>query len=110
MSVGTYKYFEFFLGLHGEIWKKSDSRYVGGDWKYFIVINLSLHPVHQVLDIFGGWQCRWLFIFVTVSPKVFVSIKETLIMKYATKYFNANLEPPLIFGQVVSVQYSETVP
>jgi hypothetical protein len=54
MNINVYKNAEEsgenFLAERHECFGKG---YVGGHWKYPFVVNLSLHPVHEALDVFA---------------------------------------------------------
>ena len=45
-------------------------------WEDSFVVNVTLNPYHQMLDIGRGWHLGWSFIVLGVLPEVFESVSR----------------------------------
>lgn len=42
-------------------------------WKHLLVVDIALHPTHEMLNIFWCWHLGWSLVILRVLPEVFES-------------------------------------
>lgn len=63
-----------FAGLGG-MWQNNQEaghRLTHARWKYVLVVDLDLDPIHKKVHVLGSWQCSWLLVLEVILPPILI--------------------------------------
>lgn len=59
--------------------KKSHRKMERNFWAFWLplIIYLAFSPIHKIFYVFWGWQWRWFFEILSISPKILISLASS---------------------------------